>query len=339
MPVILPHATVPSMLPCLFALAAADDLSFGYVPSPGPNENPALLVTPARAITSMYVKCDVGGKPYEWNKKGLAADSQVRFEWTRNTSVTHADCFLRTNFAGGDVTENEVPIDYTYQTQLSIDLSRASADIEKRTLTVKVTAPVNQAEIIAYGAHKVVLDQSTVPVSGGPGEIEVPFSGDPGEIVLLEVKLSSGNAWAGFTYSPWFLDIPHDDVLFPSDSADIPADEVWKLKATLERLDDVIEKYGAIVPVKLYIAGCTDTVGDSGHNSELSSRRAQAIGRWLRASGYSSPIYYHGFGEALQAVQTGDGVDMQANRRTLYMVGANPPPAGSGIPGVGWKAL
>jgi outer membrane protein OmpA-like peptidoglycan-associated protein len=158
-------------------------------------------------------------------------------------------------------------------------------------------------------------------------------------VVLLDVKLMSGNAWAGFTYSPWFLDIPHEDVLFPSDSDAIPASEEYKLHHTLKQLEEVIDKYGAIVPVKLYIAGCTDTVGDASHNRDLSMRRAQSIARWLRSNGYNHPIFYHGFGESLLAVPTGDGVDNAANRRALYMVGANPPPAGSGVAGVSWKAL
>jgi outer membrane protein OmpA-like peptidoglycan-associated protein len=178
-----------------------------------------------------------------------------------------------------------------------------------------------------------------VPIGAGPGEIEVPWTGDPGEVVLLDVSLRRGNAWAGFTYSPWFLDIPHEDLHFETDQAEILSSEVWKLQATLEQLGSVLEKYGSVVPVKLYIAGCTDTVGNPSHNLDLSRRRARAIATWLRANGYDRPIYYHGFGEGFLAVPTGDEVDEGANRRALYLVGANPPPAGSGVPAVSWTAL
>lgn len=319
--------------------AAQEDLSFGYTPAPGPGENPALLVTPLRPVANLFVQCEVGGKTPEWTKTNLPANKQVRFEFARDAKVTHADCFVRGSFSDGNVTETSVPIDWQYKGQLSVDLSRASADVAAKTVTVHTTAPVTEAEIVAYGAHKAVLDKSVVPVTGGPGAVTVPFVGDPSEVVLLDVTLRNESAWSGFTYSPWFLDIPHEDVLFPTDSADIPPSEVWKLEATMTQLQDVLEKYGAIVPVKLYIAGCTDTVGDSAHNKDLSLRRAQSIARWLRGHGYDRPIYYWGFGEGLLAVPTGDGVDMQVNRRALYMVGANPPPAGSGIPAVGWKAL
>ncbi|MDP2311457.1 MAG: OmpA family protein [Pseudomonadota bacterium] len=327
------------VLAVLLNSAFAQDLNFGYTPAPGPGENPALLVTPTRTITALYVSIEVGGKTLEFNKKNLPAGQQIRFEWPRDAKVTHADAFIRASFADGNVTETNVPIDYQFKGQLSIDLSRAVADLDAKTVTVSASAVVDEAEIVAYGAHKAELDRRVVAINAGPGAIPVPFVGSPAEVVLLDVTLKSGNAWAGFTYSPWFLDIPHEDVLFASDSAAIPPGEEYKLQFTLEQLRDVLDKYGAIVPVKLYIAGCTDTVGDGAHNKELSQRRAQAIAGWLRAKGYSEPIYYYGFGEALQAVSTGDGVDNASNRRALYMVGANPPPAGSGVPAASWKAL
>ncbi len=325
----------------LSAVAAfAQDLNFNYTPAPGPGENPALLVTPARPVASLYVSISVGGKTLEFTRKAIAEGQQVRFEWPRDTRVTHAEVFLRANFVDGAVSEQTVPIDYQFKGTLSVSLAGATANIESRTVTVKVTGAVTEAEIVAYGAHKAELDKSVVGVTvNGDGTVTVPFVGDPAEVVLLDVTLRNASAYAGFTYSPWFLDIPHDDVLFPTDSAEIPADQGWKLDGTLTQLQDVLDKYGAIVPVKLYIAGCTDTVGDATHNRDLSLRRAQSIARWLRAHGYAQPIFYYGFGESLLAVPTGDGEDNALNRRALYMVGANPPPAGSGVPSVAWKAL
>ncbi|MFZ5481875.1 MAG: OmpA family protein [Myxococcota bacterium] len=323
----------------LLALAHAQDLQFGFVQAPRPNENPGLLVTPLRPTTNLHVECVVGGKTYTWDKKGVGAGTQARFEWPRNTAITHADCFVRANYTDGNVDETNVPIDYQYQMPLSVNLAKARADIAAKTVTVGVGGNPTQAEIVAYGAHKAELDRRVVPVSAEGGEVTVPFVGEPSEVVLLDVQLRNETAYAGFTYSPWFLDIPHEDVLFETDKADVPPDQAHKLQATLVQLHDVIDKYGAVVPVKLYIAGCTDTVGDGEHNRDLSLRRAQAIARWLRANGYDRPIYYYGFGESLLAVQTGDGVDNALNRRALYMVGANPPPAGSGVPSVGWIQL
>ncbi|MCP4805486.1 MAG: OmpA family protein [Proteobacteria bacterium] len=320
----------------LLASVHAADLDYGYTPNPGPGETPALFVTPARAVDELYVSCDVG-KTLEWTKKGVSGGTKLTFEFPR--SAISAECFLRVRFVDGYVEETTLPLSWSYASALSVDLSNASADIEEHTLTVNVTAPVSSAEVVAYGAGKVELDRTTIEIGEGPGDITIPWVGDASDVVLLDVKVENDSAWAGFTFSPWFLDVPHDDVLFESNSDVIDADQEFKLEQTLAELNGVLEKYGDVVPVKLYIAGCTDTVGDAGGNRDLSRRRAKSIAKWLRAHGYSEPIYYHGFGEGLLAVPTGDGVDMQANRRALYLVGAAPPPAGSGIPSVSWTAL
>jgi outer membrane protein OmpA-like peptidoglycan-associated protein len=322
-----------------FLHARASDLAFGFVPNPGPKQSPALYVTPSRAVTELYVAVEVGGRTVEFTRRNVAGGVKQTFSWPRNPAVTHADAFVRAVFADGYVEETSVPVDWSFAGPLKVDLKGARADVAARSITVRANARVDTADLVAYGARKAELDRRTVTVDAGPGEITVPFVGDPAEVVLLDVTLRNATSWTGFTYSPWFLDIPHEDVLFASDSATVPADQAWKLDATLERLRELDEKYGSVVPIKLYVAGCTDTVGDAAHNRELSARRARAIATWLRGHGWSKPIYTWGFGEDLPAVPTGDNVDNVANRRALYLVGANPPPGGSGIPSVSWKLL
>lgn len=319
--------------------AHASDLDLGYVPNPGPDEQPALLLTPARDLVELEILIEAGGRQWHWEEGRLPAGVNHRFAWDRDTSVTSAMATIRARFVDGAEEALSVPIEYSYSQPLSVSLDGASADVQARTVSVDVTAVVDQAEITAYGAHKVQLDQRTVPIGAGPGRIDIPWVGEPQDVVLLDVTLHSGGAWAGFTYSPWFLDIPHEDVVFESDQADVRPSETPKLEHTLAELNEVLDKYGSVVPVKLYIAGCTDTVGDKAHNKDLSLRRARSIAAWLRSHGYAGPIYYWGFGEDLLAVPTGDGVDELRNRRALYMVGANPPPAGSGVPQVPWREL
>ncbi len=321
----------------VLSLLFVSDLDLGYTPNPGPGEKPALFVTPSRDVNEIIVVCDSGGQRYDWNHKGVAGGTALRFEMSR--AATSADCEIFVRFADGMVEEQVVPIEWSFGGALSVDLSRASADLEEHTLTVQVTAPVTSATVIAYGAHKVQLDSQTFPIDGGPGSVTIPWVGDPGEVVLLDVKVENDSAWAGFTFSPWFLEIPHDDVLFETNSAVIDPDQEHKLKDVLAQLEEVIEKYGEVVPVKLYIGGCTDTVGSGGSNRDLSRRRAKTLAIWLRSHGYDRPIYYYGFGESWLARSTGDEVDEQANRRAVYMVGANPPPPSAGVPQVAWIQL
>jgi len=330
---------LPTLWMALSAPALAQDLDFGTLPTLEAGQVPSLFITPQRPVELLRVSCEVGGRTHEWEESDLPAGGKRTYAWSRDPSVTHADCTVKVRFADGATDWITLPLDYSYGGGLHIDLSRASVDLAAKTLRVDVTAPVVRAEVTAYGAGKAELDSRSVGIEGGPGTVEVPWIGEPSDVVLLEVTLHAANAWAGFTYSPWFLDIPHDDVLFETNSATIDPSEAWKLERTLSELQEVLTLYGSMVPVKLYIAGCTDTVGDAGSNRELSKRRARAIATWLRDHGYSHPIFYYGFGESLPAVRTGDGVDEVRNRRALYLVGANPPPAGSGVPSVGWHAL
>ncbi len=323
----------------LVSLSMAGDLDFGTLPTLEAGQSPTLFITPSRPVDVLLVSCTAGGQTWDWEETGLPAGEQRSYAWTRNASVTHADCVVKVRFADGATDWIELPLDYIYGGGLHVDLAKASVDLEAHTLTVQTTAPVDRADVVAYGARKVELDRRSVGVEGGPGPVTVPWIGDPSDVVLLDVTLHSANAWAGFTYSPWFLDIPHEDVHFETNSDVIDPAEEWKLERTLAELEEVIELYGAVVPVQLFIAGCTDTVGDPASNRDLSRRRARSIARWLRIHGFTHPISYYGFGETLLAIKTGDGVDEVRNRRALYMVGANPPPAGSGIPQVGWIAL
>ncbi len=329
------------MLPLLLiaSIASAADLQFGYPNHLEAGDKPGLFITPPRAVGELDVECTQGDQVFHWNETGLPGGGTKKFFWDRDPNNPGAECVIQARFADDTAEGIVLNLDFTYGASLSVDLSRASVDLEAHTLSIETTAPVQKAEIVAYGAGKAILDQREVSVSGGPGMVEIPWVGDPAEVVILEVKLWTDTSWAGFTYSPWFLDVPHEDVIFETNSDVVDADQEYKLERTLRELQEVVEKYGDLVPVKLYIAGCTDTVGDQGHNDDLSRRRARAIGRWLRQHGFTYPTYYHGFGERLLAVETGDGVDESRNRRVLYLVSSNPPPSGSGIPGVGWSAL
>jgi len=327
------------MMLWLLSLAHAGELGFGFVPSPGPGEKPGLLVTPPRPVERMIVDCVVGGRTFSWDKRGLPAGKMQRYEWPRDESQTHADCEVQVVFEDGSAEMANLPIDWSYGAALKVDLSRAEADLEKHTVSVDVTAWVDRAEVVAFGARRVLLGKDVIPIQAGPGRIQVPWVGDPAKVVLLDVTLHGERAWSGFTFSPWFLDVPHEDVHFGTDSDVIESTEEHKLERTLTDLNDVLEQYGEIVPVQLFIGGCTDTVGDRASNKNLSRRRARAIARWLRGHGYSGPIFYSGFGEDWLAVGTGDSVNEQANRRAVYMVGASAPPRGSGVPATNWTQI
>ncbi len=320
----------------LISTALANDLDIGYDAVISKGMSPTLYITPSADIKEIKVGIDANGQHYDFVKTGEPAGQEMNFSWKADPNATMVNAEIYAVFSDGYVAEAIMPMEFSYGAGLTVDYASVKADRQKEELSVRVSQLVQTAEIVAYGAEKKVLDQQTLSLNSGPGEITLPWLGGVKDTVLIDVTLRNADSFAGFTYSPWYLDIPHQDVLFESNAYVIDESEEWKLESTLKELQEVLRKYGSVVPVKLYIAGCTDTVGEASHNKQLSNQRAKAISDWLRGHGYDAPIYYYGFGESLLAVKTGDGVDESANRRVLYIVTSDTPPD---LPAVSWRQL
>ena len=320
----------------LISQGFAGNVDISYFLTIGKGEKPTVYLTPDEDIKELTVTITIAGKTYEFTEQNQPAGQELQFSWKANPNEIIGTAEVKAVFTSGFVGEMVMPMEFSYGGALAVDYSSVKADPRKKELRVKVTDVVDTAEIISYGAEKLVLDQQTISVGAEAGEIILPWLGEVDDTVLLDITLRNGNSFAGFTYSPWFLNVPHQDVLFESDRYAIQSEEEWKLEDTMKELEEVLRKYGLVVPVKLYIAGCTDTVGDPASNKTLSEQRAKAIASWLRGHGYTEPIYYYGFGESLLAVKTGDGVNESKNRRVLYIVTSDSP---ADLPKVSWKSL
>ena len=86
---------IPWILGMLSQAALAGDMDFNYSPNPGPDEQPAFMVTPKRALSEYLVIVEAGGERYEFTGGTVAAGELLRFDWDRNASVTSADVFGR----------------------------------------------------------------------------------------------------------------------------------------------------------------------------------------------------------------------------------------------------
>jgi outer membrane protein OmpA-like peptidoglycan-associated protein len=121
------------------------------------------------------------------------------------------------------------------------------------------------------------------------------------------------------------VNIPHEEVNFPSGSAEIPASERKKLDSTVEKLLEAVERYGHLAAIRLYVLGHTDTVGSTDSNRELSLQRARSIAAYFRKHGARLPIFYEGFGEQAPLRVTKDETDEPANRRAEYIIAVDDP--------------
>ncbi len=124
------------------------------------------------------------------------------------------------------------------------------------------------------------------------------------------------------------------EVSFDFDSAEIK----HGFQRTLDKLADVIQKYDKTV---VHVVGHTDNVGSAAYNLRLSQRRAEAVGRYLRAHGVApGRIHTEGRGESEPRASNSTEAGRQLNRRVEIFLkpvveGAEerahePPPASSG---------
>lgn len=100
-------------------------------------------------------------------------------------------------------------------------------------------------------------------------------------------------------------------VLFDFDKSNVRNNE----KETLDRIAQEISKYQ---PQQVTVTGYTDSSGKADYNQKLSYRREEAVSKALLKRGIKNQVLdREARGEYDQAVQTGDGVKNQQNRRVV----------------------
>ena len=223
--------------------------------------------------------------------------------------------------------------------RLTWDMGGLDLDLKLRRVAATASRPLAAAAVELIGIGGGVVDRADVSLADS-SRPSFTWSSDA-EVVKLILRGTDANGFIGvLELSPWSYEIPHDDVVFETGSDVITATDAPKLEATWTEVLDVMQKYGSVVVIQLYVAGYTDTVGDRASNQALSRRRARAIAEWFRTRGFPGTIFYQGFGEDGLAIQSGDEVDEARNRRAVYLLAAQPPPAGASFPRVGgWSSL
>jgi outer membrane protein OmpA-like peptidoglycan-associated protein len=100
-------------------------------------------------------------------------------------------------------------------------------------------------------------------------------------------------------------------IYFDFDKSNIRASE----EGTLQRVADEIRQYN---PEQITVTGHTDSSGSAEYNQILSGKRADSVVYALEKRGIRSEVLdEEARGESALAVQTGDGVKLQDNRRVV----------------------
>ena len=212
--------------------------------------------------------------------------------------------------------------------KLQMQVNRSKVDLERHRLEVTLNRPVSRIELKVLGENKEVLAEETFRPKESPGEPILLRWSQSSNAAIARIELyghDTEDNWVGVAIVPWSVKIPHEEVHFDTDKANILPSEVHKLKDSLERIREAIQRYKQLGHIQLFIAGHTDTVGAPAYNMDLSRRRAQAIAAWFLKNGLTIPVAYEGFGETALLVETKDEVNEPRNRRVNYILAVEPP--------------
>lgn len=210
-----------------------------------------------------------------------------------------------------------------------VEVPKPEIDVSAGKLTLVTRSPLSRVEIQGFtkAGEQEVDEELELPDRAGriPLEFDVP---DEVTLRRLELKIHDRiGYWVAVRLVDFYVEIPHDDVVFPSGQHDIPVDQAPKLDAAIMQVQAEIGRFrkelndpSARVDARLYVAGHTDTVGSATDNLALSQRRARAIAQYFKTMGLEVPVFYAGFGEEGLAVTTEDEVDEAKNRRARYIL-------------------
>ena len=251
---------------------------------------------------------------------------------------------LDAEFEDGTAGSMSLSFQVAVQSPIQMSVTMDDLHLKQGQLRVHTNQPVERVDIEVFDEHGAVVGTSSAPGTAA-SSVVVQWTPVRSEVTRLKVT-ATGSTGLSTTLDlfPWQYAIPHDDVVFPSGSAEIPPSEVHKLRAAKQTMDATLrrfqgDKLGFEIPMQLFVAGYTDTVGNRVNNQRLSQARARSIGLWFRSNGFERPIHFQGFGENGLAVSTPDETNEPANRRAAYIVAAEQPGTTQSTPAENWSQL
>jgi outer membrane protein OmpA-like peptidoglycan-associated protein len=301
-----------------------------------PGERPSLTATPPVAVRSLRADLEHDGKSLALQHGAARAGEHVRMGLP---GAGHYEGKLVATFSDGNRMTYDLKFDIVVNGgTMKIGYAREHLDLDAHTLEFTMSRAAGHAELKVIGDDGSELATASADYKGERAGTWLPITWSPshaGNVLALELRASSSDgARAGVRLLPWSVKIPHDEVVFETGKAEIRPSEEAKLDASYKKIVDAVadvRKADASLPVKLFIAGHTDTVGSSASNRTLSLARAKAIGAWFHDRGLPLPIAFAGFGEDALRVKTPDETDNAANRRVDYIVGVEEPMVARGV--------
>ncbi len=226
--------------------------------------------------------------------------------------------------------------------RLQIQISKSDINLAERTIYFKLNRPADSAEIKVYSATGALVAERVTLYDGAKAgtrlSISWPESLEAKDNFRIALKVTDVDEyWVTHEIVRFYVEIPHEEVVFETGKWEIRPSETPKLDDALAKLIAVVKKHRRDMDCQVYVAGHTDTVGSVADNRRLSNNRARSIAKYFVKHGLKGiPIFVRGFGEEAPLVDTGDNVDEERNRRATYIISTFPPDAAG--PG-SWQRL
>jgi outer membrane protein OmpA-like peptidoglycan-associated protein len=296
-------------------------------------KKPRILITAAQAVTGVSLALERDdGKKFTVGAPSLTSGKSVALDIGDGAAGKASYQGTISATAGGQKWSESLNFDTLVTAPIKVTYDADHLDLEKRELQFKLSRAADLAELTVIGEDGKDLGKGSAKLTGEPADkwLSITWT-QPANTRVLTMKLrvsASDGVASNVELIPWSVAIDHEDVNFKTDSAVIEPTETAKLDASLAKITQALERAQKFMKLKLYVAGHTDTVGDSAKNRKLSLDRALAIGTYYKKHGITIPIVVAGFGEDVLKKPTADKVDEVVNRRADYVLGpaAGAPP-------------
>ena len=312
-------------------VARADAIQVRMVTKVGVGQKPKLEITALQNLERVEVMLSRDDGKNVSQNLGAINLGEMREMFLDGKPGKHHYSGRVTCVVDGAPQDSQVYFDTLVGGELTVIVDKTKVDLAAGRMPIQINSPDGKVELRIFGASggAPLLEHEQEFADRDP---VVPFwlTWKPlpkgTEVGRIDLKVSDdAGAYKSFALFHWSVYIPHEEVNFATDSASIAPTETPKLQASLSKIADALAKHKNLGPIKLYIAGHTDTVGAAPYNLGLSRKRAQSIAGWFRKNGLRIPIAYEGFGEFALAVATPDNTDEPRNRRVDYILSVEDP--------------
>lgn len=297
-----------------------------------PRETPRATVTATDVVQSLVITIQEGNRRVLRRSLGRMRQNASRVLGWRAEPGRHEYTFTITGRGPSGTATISLDVPVTVMRPLVIDVRRETIDLEERVIRFRVNNPAGRAHLTLVSDRGVTLyDGDTDLHAAAPGStLEARWPAQTSTIARMNLRVYDvSDSWGEYEVTPFAVEIPHDDVVFPTAAWEIPATERPKLDVAYDRIIAAVREHGRDLVARLYVIGHTDTVGSPADNMQLSQRRALSIARYFRErGGITLPILSRGFGETALAVPTPDNTAEPRNRRAQYILSAQPPAPG-----------